>query len=237
MATTGKLEKMLVLGFEDNKKAESGGPANAKEKFEVLINPESYSLDYKVKYAESGQGQGTSSKQQKFERIEPEEISFEFLFDSTGIIDGKPRKDGIGDEVKKFRDLLIGYKGESHKPMCLKLAWGSNDIFVGVAIEVNITYKMFSSDGKPLRALVKAKFKKSTEEGKRTAKENRRSPDLTHVRTVKAGDTLPLMCHRIYGHSKYYLKVAEANGIGNFRNLTPGMVISFPPIAQTEQTP
>lgn len=228
---------MLVLGFEDNKKAESGGPSNAKAKFEVLINPESYSLDYKVKYAESGQGQGTSSKQQKFERIEPEEISFEFLFDSTGIIDGKPKKDGVGDDVKSFRDLLIGYKGDNHKPMCLKLAWGSNDIFVGVAIEVNITYKMFSADGKPLRAVVKAKFKKSTEEGKRTAKENRRSPDLTHVRTVKAGDTLPLMCHRIYGHSKYYLKVAEVNGIGNFRNLTPGMVISFPPIAQTEQTP
>ena len=234
MAVTGKLEKMLILGFEDNKKAESGGPSNAKEKFEVLINPETYTLDYKVKYAESGQGQGTSSKQQKFERSEPEEISFEFLFDSSGIIDGKPRKDGIGDEVKKFRDMLIGFKGDVHKPMCLKLAWGANDIFVGVAIEVNITYKLFSSDGKPLRAVVKVKFKKSTEEEKRTAKENRRSPDLTHIRTVKAGDTLPLMCHSIYGHSKYYLQVAQVNGIGNFRNLSPGMVVTFPPIAPTE---
>ncbi len=237
MATTGKLEKMLILGFEDNKKAESGGPGDAKEKIEVLINPETYSLDYKVKYAESGQGQGTSSKQQKFERIEPEEISFEFLFDSSGVIDGKPRQDGIAEDVKKFRDLLIGYKGDVHKPMCLKLAWGSNDIFVGVAIEVNITYKLFSADGKPLRAVVKVKFKKSTEEEKRTAKEDRRSPDLTHIRTVKAGDTLPLMCHRIYGHSKYYLQVAKVNGITNFRKLTPGTIVRFPPFAPTEPTP
>jgi phage tail protein X len=236
MASTGKLEKMLILGFEDNKKAESGGPANAREKIQVLINPESYSLDYKVKYAESGQGQGTSGKQQKFERIEPEEISFEFLFDSSGVIDGKPRQDGIADEVKKFRDLLIGYKGDSHKPMCLKLAWGANDIFVGVATEMNITYKLFSADGKPLRAVVKAKFKKSTEEEKRTAREDRRSPDLTHIRTVKAGDTLPLMCHRIYGHSKYYLQVAKENGITNFRQLAPGTVLAFPPIAPKEPT-
>jgi len=47
---------------------------------------------------------------------------------------------------------------------------------------------------------------------------------------VKAGDTLPLMCYLIYGDPKYYLAVAEANGLGNFRSLIPGMAIVFPPL-------
>jgi nucleoid-associated protein YgaU len=39
-----------------------------------------------------------------------------------------------------------------------------------------------------------------------------------------------LMCYRIYGDPKYYLQVAEANGISNFRKLIPGTDITFPPL-------
>ena len=101
MAENGKLEKMLILAFSDSEKAESGGLIEADEYFEVLINPESYSLDYKLKFSESGQGQGTSGQQLKYEYTEPEEVSFEFLFDNTGIIDGKPR-DSIAEDIKKL---------------------------------------------------------------------------------------------------------------------------------------
>ena len=99
MAETGKLEKMLILAFSDSQKAESGGVAEADKTFEVLINPESYTLAYKLRFSEGGQGQGTSGTQLKYEYTEPEEISFEFLFDNTGIIDGKPR-DSIAEDIK-----------------------------------------------------------------------------------------------------------------------------------------
>jgi nucleoid-associated protein YgaU len=94
---------------------------------------------------------------------------------------------------------------------------------------------LFNPDGQPIRAVAKVKFKRSMEEKKRAAKENRKSPDLTHLRKVKAGDTLPLMCYRIYGDPKYYLKVAEINGLGNFRFLKPGTALLFPPIDQTSK--
>jgi len=68
-----------------------------------------------VKFAESGQGHGTSGKQLKYECTEPEEISVEFLFDNTGIIDGKPRE-SIADDIKKFRSVLIEYKGDRMSP-------------------------------------------------------------------------------------------------------------------------
>src|SRR5919108_5243100 len=105
MAENGKLEKMLLLAFETSEAAESGGRTEAKDSLEALINPENYTLAYKVKTAD-GQGQGTSSAQAKFEYTMPEELTFEFLFDNTGIIDGKAKKDGVFDDVNHFRQLL-----------------------------------------------------------------------------------------------------------------------------------
>jgi len=229
MPQNGKLEKMLILAFSDSKKAESGGKKEADDSFEVLINPESYSLDYKLKFSESGQGHGTSGKQLKYEYTEPEEITFEFLFDNTGIIDGNPR-DSIVDDLKKFKSVLVEYKGDSHEPRHFKLVWGDNSIFKGRVTEVSLTYKMFKPDGTPIRAVAKVKFKSSIEEQKRAAKEDKKSADLTHVRRVKAGDTLPLMCHWIYGDPTFYLQVAQVNNLGNFRSLMPGTELLFPPI-------
>ena len=235
MATKGKLEKMLILGFKDSKEAETGGKAEAIKNdayFEALINPETYTLDYKLKFSESGQGQGTSGKQLKYEYTEPEEITFEFLFDNTGIIDGNPREN-IADDIKRFKQILIEYKGDAHEPRHFKLVWGENSIFKGRVTELSITYKLFNPDGSPIRAVAKVKFKSSIEELKRAAKENKSSPDLTHVRQVKAGDTLPLLCYRIYGDARYYLQVAATNGLSNFRDLLPGTEIVFPPIDKT----
>jgi hypothetical protein len=214
-AVGGKLEKMLILAFETSEEAET------------------YTLEYKVKTSD-GQGQGSSGAQAKFEYTMPEELTFEFLFDNTGIIDGKPKKDGVFDEVNHFRELLTKYQGDSHEPYHLKLVWG-NLIFKGRAIELGITYKLFNPDGQPIRAVAKAKFKGSIEEKKRAAKENKSSGDLTHRRQVKTGDTLPLLCFRIYGDPKYYLEVAKINNLGNFRFLQPGTELIFPPIDKTSK--
>jgi hypothetical protein len=236
MAEKGKLEKMLILAFSDSKKAEDGGLIDADDFFETLINPESYTQDYKLKFSDSGQGQGTSGKQLKYEYTAPEEISFEFLFDNTGIIDGKPRP-SVAEDLKRFKRVVIDYKGDAHEPRHFKLVWGENSIFKGRVTEVSITYKLFNPDGSPIRAVAKVKFRSSIEELKRAAKENKGSPDVTHVRKVQLGDTLPMMCFRIYGDPRYYLRVAEANGLENFRSLKPGTGIVFPAVEKTPRKP
>jgi len=114
------------------------------------------------------------------------------------------------------------------------LVWGTL-IFKGRATEVSINYKLFNANGEPIRAIVKVKFKGSIEEKLRIAKENKSSPDLTHERIIKAGDTLPLMCQRIYGEARRYVQVAEYNGLTNFRSLLPGQRLLFPPIEKTPQ--
>jgi hypothetical protein len=233
MPGTGKLEKMLILAFSDSEKAENGGVNDADDQFEALINPESYTLQYKLKFSQGAQGQGTSGAQLKYEYTEPDEITFDFLFDNSGIIDGQPRE-SVVDDLKKMKDVLIGYKGDSHEPRHLKLVWGENSIFKGRVTELSINHKMFKPDGTPIRAIATVKFKSSIEEQKRAAKENKSSPDLTHIRKVKQGDTLPLMCYSIYGDPKYYLQVAEVNGLANFRQLKPGTDLFFPPLKKTK---
>ena len=100
------------------------------------------------------------------------------------------------------------------------------------ALALNIAYKLFNADGTPIRAICKASFKGSIEEGLRIAKDNLKSPDLTHHRKLVKGDTLPLLCYKIYGDSKYYIQVAAVNKLSNFRNLKPGDEIFFPPVSK-----
>ncbi|MBE2206683.1 MAG: LysM peptidoglycan-binding domain-containing protein [Saprospiraceae bacterium] len=233
MALNGKLEKLLILAFADSEKAENGGVLDADDKFEALINPESYTLDYKLKFSDGAQGQGTSGQQLKYEYTAPEELAFEFLFDNTGIVDGKPRE-SIADGLKRFKEVVLEYKGDSHEPRHFKLVWGKHFVFKGRVTEVSIAYKLFNADGTPIRAIARVAFKSSIEEQMRAAQEDNNSPDLTHIRKVKAGDTLPLMCYRIYGTPEYYLQVAEANGLSDFRSLVPGMDIEFPPIQNSK---
>lgn len=235
MAPSGKHGKMLILSFSDSKKAENGGLAEADDSIEALINPETYTLEYKLKFSEGGQGHGTSGKQLKYEYTEPAEMSFEFLFDNTGIIDGSPRE-SVADDLRRFKEVLIDYKGDAHEPRHFKLVWGENSIFKGRVTALSVTHKLFNSSGTTIRAIAKVTFKSSIEEEKRAAKENKKSPDLTHVRQVKLGDTLPQMCFEIYGDPRYYIQVAGSNGLLNFRRLTPGMNIVFPPIAKSDST-
>jgi len=227
MASTGKLEKMLILAFADSESAETGGVSEAEATVEALINPESYTIETTLKFSDDGQGQGTSGQQLKYEYTAPEEISFDFLFDNTGIIDGKPREN-IVEDLAAFRAVLVDYQGDSHEPRHFKLVWGDGFIFKGRVVALSIIYSLFNPDGSPIRAKATVKFKASVEEEMRAAQEDRSSPDLTHMRTVLAGDTLPLMCHRIYGDSKHYLDVARFNRLDDRRALAPGTRLVFP---------
>jgi len=225
----GQLEKMRILAYNNPDLADTHRVGDV---FIAMMNPESYTLDYKVTFNES-QGQGTSGTQQRFFAKPPEEMQFEFLFDDTGIIDGKPRKDGIFKEVDDFKKLLIENDSDSHEPRHFKLIWGQF-IFKGRCTGININYKLFKPDGTPIRAVCKVSFKGSIEETLRVTLENAHSPDLTHYRIVKKGETLPWLCYLVYGDPKYYLEVARVNQLSDFRNLQQGTALSFPPIAKTQ---
>jgi len=212
----------------------------ANGEFRTLLNPEKYIFKYKVEQNRQ-QSSGTSSSAPRYNRTPPEDLELEFVFDRTGVLinygesgesDDELSSDegvGIADDVDLFKRVVFDYNGDEHRPNYLVISWGAL-LFKGVLTEMDITFKLFKSDGTPLRATATAKFNGFIEDNLRVALENNTSPDLTHVRIVKEGDTLPLMTHQIYGDSKYYLEVAKVNKITNFRKLKAGQKIFFPPI-------
>lgn len=220
MTTRGTLEKLLIKAYEA---ADYSGQPVAE--FTAFINPNEITLAYEMEY-DSAQGSGTTNSRMNFKKMKPGDMSLTFFIDGTGA---NGRTADVQQQVERFQ-TVTGYNGNIHRPNYLKVVWGTLQVKRCVLKSASIAYKLFKPDGVPLRAVITATFTDNADDQTRVAMAQDQSPDLTHVRMVKAGDTLPGLCHRIYGDPAYYLDVARANGIDNFRRLVPGTKIFFPPL-------
>jgi hypothetical protein len=220
----GEHKKLSIRAYSD-----PGFTKPAGEEFLTSITPVRYTSQFKTEQNKD-QAQGTSAIAPKFSKTLPEELDIELMFDNTGVfVDSGLEERGVDANLDKLKKVILIYQGDEHKPNFVMITWGTL-IFKGVLTDLSIEYKLFKPDATPIRAVAKLKLLGFKEEQLRVSEEKRKSPDLTHRRTVKAGDTLPLMTYDIYGDSKYYLEVAKANGIPNFRKLEVGQQIWFPPI-------
>lgn len=227
MAFTGGLEKMLVKAYTDSGFHQEAGS------FQVWINPAQYSRDYRVCYNDR-QAQGSPGGSPDFDRIPADTVKLELVFDGTGVVPGPtpgiPRIDGVAAQVDAFRKLVFGYDGKIHSPRFLQLVWGTL-LFRCRLKDLSVSYTLFKPDGTPLRAKASATFLGYTDPVELAKLARKSSPDLTHVRTVREGDTLPLLCWEVYGSSAWYPRVARANGLTGFRDLPAGTQLVFPPLA------
>jgi Contractile injection system tube protein len=221
MAAMGTLEKMTVQAF--SQPDYSGQPIS---QFVAYVNPSEIALSYEIDY-DSAQGSGTTGSRMTFKSIKPGDTTLTFYIDGTGA-NGNPVD--VQGKIDEFQ-TATGYNGDIHRPNYLKVMWGTLQVKRCVLKSATITYKMFQPDGVPLRAIIAAVFTDNSDDKTRVAMAQDQSPDLTHVRLIKAGDNLPTLCFQIYGDPSYYLEVAAANGLDNFRNIVPGTTLIFPPLA------
>jgi len=228
MDILGKLEKLKILAFKDNAFTKPAIPPT----FPVFINPESYALNYTIEY-NTDAAQGNNGTTARYTRHSPEEFSCELWFDNTGILDGIPRPD-VYIETEAFKKFLLDIESETHEPRHFMVIWGKM-IFKGRVTALQIDYKLFKPDGTPIRAMAKVTFKGSFDDVLRLALSNLLSPDLTHLRQVKSGDTLPNLCYEIYGSPRYCIQVAKVNRLTNYRKLEPGRQLYFPPFDKKEK--
>ena len=95
---------------------------------------------------------------------------------------------------------------------------------------MDIKYTMFDPNGAPLRATVQLKLIRYTDVKTFRLQMSNSSPDLSHVVTVKDGDTLLDLCRKIYDNTAYCTEVARINGLTGFRYIEPGTQLFFPPL-------
>lgn len=139
----------------------------------------------------------------------------------------KPGLRHVDDALKKFYDVALKRHGDIHKPNYLQLNWGAFE-FRGVLETATTNYKLFNSSGLPIRATISASFAENLSKKEQQKNADHGSPDITHIRIVEEGDTLPLISERIYGDSSFYMEIARINNLTNFRKLEKGQKIILP---------
>lgn len=226
----GEIAPLTIESYTDIERKQN------KLVFEAFINPDEYSLSYNV-IADSNPAPGTNGTAGTFIGTQPLEVTLKFFIDGTNVLPEKKTGNRV-DVPAKIGEFnrAMGFEGESHRPRYLRLIWGnaawlrSNQFSFDCYLKsATLQYKLFDSNGTPLRVIINATFTEALSAAESKATHPTSSPDLTHVRTVKEGDTLPGMTFKIYGDISYYLEVARVNKLTNFRNLKPGQKIIFPP--------
>ena len=214
------MAKLKIESYKDEKLGSKLGS------MEVMFNPSTLSLSHSIDYHDEP-APNRSSPEARYKKTEPEILGFEIVFDGTGI--GGEEKTTVSEKVENFKELTYYYIGDTHQTPYVNIIWGDLN-FKGRLKSLDIKHTLFDPEGKVLRSNLTVSFTNTVDLETEAKESDRQSPDLTHVRSIKAGDTLPLLCNEIYGDPSMYLKVARINGLTDFRNLQPGSEVTFPPI-------
>lgn len=222
-----KLEKLRILAF-DNVDREG----TAILEFEAMFNPTSYSRTYATDWVRQ-QGINTSGAELDYSKSPPEQLSLDLVLDGNGVdrmgVLALAQK-SVRDRVNELREVAYKYNGTIHEANYLLVTWGKLSFPCRLS-SLTVNYTRFDRDGLPLRAELKLTLLSDFSAKTRAKEEEKTSPDLTHARIVRASDTLPLLTKEIYGSPARYLDVARYNDLDDFRDLSPGRKLLFPPLA------
>lgn len=231
-----KLEKMRIEAFKDEKRSR---PADPKS-MDLMFNPTGWEERHANTYQPPGrQAINSAGRPAIYGYTPPSDLDFTFVLDGTGVnyfgaehLKRTLSGESVKNDIAKFKKLCLEMNGDIHQPNFLKITWGDFEFSCRLKT-LGITYKLFDKAGDPLRAELAVVFVKDESAETILKKSGKSSPDLTHVRVVKSGDTLPLLCKEVYGSPAHYLHVAAANGLDHFRDLVPGRTLAFPPLDPT----
>ncbi|MFK7971334.1 MAG: peptidoglycan-binding protein [Bacteroidia bacterium] len=250
----GKLNKITFKSYY-NTSSDPAEPAYVYtgDEFTAQLNPESMNIRYANLYDGGAKPIASEGSEPRYQGSSPVQLDFELLFDGTGVVPAPPEgpagalanvpiagaiasaiagDDGpydVVENIRAFNKIAYHKDGDIHRPFLVEVIWGKL-AYNGALTSVAYNFKLFKPDGTPLRATAQVSFREALHGFLQEAKTKNNSPDLTHMVTVKAGDTLPLLSQKMYGDASLYMEVARINKLVSFRSLKPGMVLRFPPV-------
>ena len=232
-----KLEKMSIEAYTKVGRgvADKAIPARMELSFNPASLEESHAIGYQ---GATRRAINSPAAEASYTYTPPTKLALTFVLDGTGVdyyFKAQQLLAGatVARQIATFKKMCWAMNGKVHQPNFLVLSWG-RFVFACRLETLGITYTLFDKGGNPLRAELKVQFVKDASAATILREAAKSSPDLTHVRTVQAGDTLPLLCQEIYGSPVHYLRVARANDLDDFRNLQPGQRLAFAPLADDD---
>lgn len=234
----GQHKRLLMTRYKVTK----GGAIELEDsiKFEAQINPADFKHSHSIGY-DTTKDMGASKTEAKFSATDPEEVSFSLVLDDTGVVEGvQDQPDSVKDQIALLGKVVYDYVSATGEPPYVRLLWGAL-IFFGRLKSMSTTYSLFKPNGDPLRAKVDLSFVGATSRAERKLENNRASTGrMTRTVTAEEGDTVASLCMEIYQDCSYdtQVRVAQANGLKDLRQLDPGQTLTFPAIPpKTSATP
>lgn len=217
------MQTIKISAYTDKDFSQQHGSA-----LELPMEPEQISFGNSIHYRDDRQ-LGSTGGDIRFEKYGPATLSLKFTIDCTGVVEGTLPGDSVYDKVNNLADLLYVYNSDGHSPSYVVVTYGEL-LFKGRLEKMDTKYQLFSSGGVPLRATVSLVFKRFMTGKEERKKFSKQSPDMSRLVTVKEGETLPYLCHRMYGDSLLVREVARFNELDSFRNIPAGTQLLFPPL-------
>lgn len=189
------------------------------QQFDVMFNPEEYSLNKDNTFAAQAIP-GLGSPILQFVHGNLRTLEMELFFDTTD------RRTDVRNETQKVVDLLK-IDRDLHAPPVVRVAWGTLQLRC-VLTRANQKFVKFLEDGRPMRARVTVTFSEFVDLEREAREVNRQTADFTKVYTVRRGDTLSGIAARFYENPTLWRPIAIANGIDDPRRLAVGLELRVP---------
>jgi nucleoid-associated protein YgaU len=162
---------------------------------------------------------------QQYTGGQPAKLSMTVWFDQSFEPDGD-----ITDEVNQLQYWTYPTEKVSsgvQNPPLVTFTWGSLT-FDGNISQLTITYKLFGTNGKPVRAQADITLSENPSDTHGT---NPTSGGISgrRVHVVSAGDSLHSVAYTEYGNAGLWRVLAEANGIDDPLRVVPGTTLLIPP--------
>lgn len=209
-------------------------PEGSTKGIQALYNPEKYSVNKSVQYAEIGIP-GLDEPVLQFVRGQNEKVTLDLFFDTT--------EQGMVDNVTDVRSLtyavynLLKVDTTTHAPRRFKIEWGTGLALFGQGItsslcvleSMNEEFTLFAPTGEPLRAKLTVTIRMAASVELQFKENPRHSPDRTKIVKVVSGQRISDIAYQQYGDPTQWRAIADANpNLRNPRFLNAGSTLIVP---------
>ena len=210
---------------------------DSEEPINVLFNPTEYSIDRGASYAEL-QVPGADMPILQFVCGEAQTLTLELFLDGTNS-----REPIVERNLSRLRDF-VRIHGDLHAPPVCRFEWGRSvtegssqgaqeNAFTGVVTSLRERHTLFNEDGRILRSRVTLTLKSYRSVEVQNRETPRESPDRTHIRVLREGETLSQLANELYGDARLWRVIAAENEIERPLFVEPGTALRVPSLPRT----
>ncbi|MCK6546757.1 peptidoglycan-binding protein [Myxococcota bacterium] len=213
--------KLQEITWDEDREVSTRG-----EPFEVQFNPETLKVTFSNQRAGNDQAGGGSVQ---YVGSGTTKLAVEMVFDVT--VPRPPSVDGaVPNDVRRLTRKVAHFMiperdGDNFSQRGLRFQWGTF-LFEGVMDSMNETLELFSSDGRPLRALVQVEM--SQQEIRDFATTPSGTPGATPTRALAEGQSIQSAA-AADGRPADWRRYADAAGVENPRLPPAGIRVQLPP--------